>query len=209
MSRFLASETESFLHAFLAFFGGEFADLDNIDIHGIRVSSFGGGGKGLVGMVSRSGVSFGNLVGMLPLGLEGDGSLVPVIDGGGDRVHRHDPVHKGGRDASGEISDKDILVGDACKSRVVLEMGDILNKGQGVGVVLPLGHTFSEEPGDGIAHGVVVFECHFKLYDKVRESSHGYRSSGDGILPKCSCPGEGGSFGHVEEAKAIILLSVS
>ena len=110
MSRFLAAEAESFFNAFLAFFGSEFADFDDIG-----VLSFGGGGEGLVGLVSRFGVSFGNLISALPLGLEGDGLLVPVINSGGDCVHGHDLTHEGEGNASGEISDKDILVSDARK----------------------------------------------------------------------------------------------
>ena len=43
------------------------------------------------------------------------------IDGGGNCVHGHDSVHEGGRDGSREVSDKDILVGDASEGRVVLE----------------------------------------------------------------------------------------
>ena len=55
-----------------------------------------------------------------------------------------------------QISDKDTLVGDACKGGVVLEMRDILDKGWRVGVVLSLSHTLSGKPGNGIAGGVIV-----------------------------------------------------
>ena len=150
MSRLSASETESFLHTLLAFFGGEFADFDNIDIHGVRVSSFGGGGEGLVCLVSGFGVSFGDLISALPLGLEEDGLLILVIDSRGDGVHRHDLTHKGRGNACREVSDEDILVSDTSKGGVVLEMRDILNEGQGVGVVLPFDHAFGGEPGDGV-----------------------------------------------------------
>ena len=74
------------------------------------------------------------------MSLEGDGLLVPVINGGGDGVHRHDSVHEGGRDAGKEVSNKNILVSDACEGRVVFKMRDILNRDWGVGVVLSLGH---------------------------------------------------------------------
>ena len=122
-------EAESFLNAFLALIGGEFSDFDDIDIHDISVSGFGRGGKGLIGLVCGFGVLLGDFVGAFPLGLERDSFLIPVINGGGDCVHRHDAVHEGGRDASREISNKDVLVGDACKGGVVLEVRDILNKG--------------------------------------------------------------------------------
>ena len=60
-------------------------------------------------------VSFGDLLSMFPLGLERNGLFVPVIDGGGDHIHGHDSAHEGGRDSGGEVSDKDILIGDACE----------------------------------------------------------------------------------------------
>ena len=111
------------------------------------------------------------------MGLEGDSLLVSVVNGGGDCVHRHHSAHEQGRDAGREVSNKDILVGDACKGRVVLEMRDILDKGWGVGVVLSLGHLFSGEPSDGSAGSVMVFKSSFKLCDEVREGSHGYGGS--------------------------------
>ena len=80
-------------------------------------------------------------------------------------------------------------------------MRDILNKGREIGIVLSLGHMLSGEPGNGIACGVMVLECSFKLCDKVREGSHGNGSSRDGVLSECGCPGEGGSFDHVGESK--------
>ena len=67
-------------------------------------------------------VSFGDFLGAFPLGLERDGFFVPVLDGGGDRVHGHDSAHEGGRDSGGEVSDKDILIGDACECRVVFKV---------------------------------------------------------------------------------------
>ena len=107
MSRLLAAEAKSFLHAFLTFFSGELSDLDDVYVHAVRISSFGGSGEGMVGLVSRFGVPFGDLLGVLPLGLERNSLLIPVVDGRGDSVHRHDSAHEGGRDAGGEISDKE------------------------------------------------------------------------------------------------------
>ena len=80
-------------------------------------------------------------------------------------------------------------------------MRDIFDEGQGVGVVLSLGHVFGGEPGNGIACGIVVFKCGFKLSDEVEEGSHGYGGSRHSILSKHGCPGKGRSFGHVGEGK--------
>ena len=146
MSRFSAAEAESFLNAFLTFFCREFANFDNINIHSIGILGFGRGGEGLIGLMSGFGVSLGDFISALPLSLEGDGLLIPVIDGGGDCIHGHDAAHEGGRDASGEVSNKDILVGDACEGGVVFEVGNVLNKGWGIGVVFPPGHAFGREP---------------------------------------------------------------
>ena len=191
MSGLSAAEAESLFYAFLTLFGGEFANFDNINIHGVRVSNFGGSGEGLVGLMSGFGVSFRDFIGVLPLGLEGDDLLVPVVDGGGDCVHGHDLAHEGREDASREVSNKDILVGDASKGGVVLEIRDILDKGQRVGVVLSLGHAFSGEPGNGVASGVMVFECNFELHDKVGEGSYGNNSTRDSVLSEGGCPSEG------------------
>ena len=135
------------------------------------------------------------------MGLERNGFFISVVNGSGDSIHGHNAAHEGGRDAGGEISNKDVLVSDACKGGVVLEVGKILNEGWGVGVVLSFGHVLGGEPGDGIASGVMVFECGFKLCDKVKEGSHDYGGSGNGVLSKCGCPSEGGSLGHVGEGK--------
>ena len=72
MSQFSAAEAKSFLYAFLMLFGGEFANFDNINIHGIGVLSFGGSGEGLLGLMGGFGVLFGDFVGAFPLGLEED-----------------------------------------------------------------------------------------------------------------------------------------
>ena len=141
MSWFLTVETESFLNTFLSLFGSEFADLDNVDIHGIWVSGLGRSREGLIGLVDRFGVLFGDFIGMFPLGLERDGFLISVIDGGGNSIHGYDAAHEGRGNASREISNKSILVSDAYKGGVVLEVGDILNKGWRIGVILPLGHV--------------------------------------------------------------------
>ena len=199
---------ESFLNASLAFFSGEFADFDNIDVHGIRVSGFRRGREGLIGLMGRFGVPFGDFISVFPLGLEGDGFLVPIINGEGDCIHGHDTAPEGRGDAGGEVSDKDVLVGNACEGGVVLEVTDILNKGRGIGVVLPFGHAFGEEPGDGIASDVMVFECSFELLNEVREGSDGDDSSRDSILSKGGCPSEGGSFGHIRQSEGDLLVIV-
>ena len=141
VSGFLAVEAESLLYAFLTFFSNEFADFDNVDIHAIGVLSLDGVGEGLVGLMSRFRVPLGDFIGVFPLGLERNGFLIPAVDGGGNSVHGHNAAHEGGRDASREISNEDVLVGDACKGGVVLEVRYVLDEGWGVGVVLPLGHA--------------------------------------------------------------------
>ena len=60
--------------------------------------------------MGQFGILFNDFFSAFPLGLEGDGLFVPVVNGGGDSVHGHDMVHEGGRDAGREVSDKDILV---------------------------------------------------------------------------------------------------
>ena len=106
MSGLSTTKAEPFLHAFLAFFSREFSYFDDIYIHGVGVTSFSGGGEGMVGLMGGFGVSFGDFFGMLPLGLERNGLCIPVFDGGGDRVHGHDSPHEGGGDSSREVSDK-------------------------------------------------------------------------------------------------------
>ena len=96
MSGLSATEAESFLHAFLSFFGCEFSYFDDIYIPGIGITSFGGGGEGVVGLMGGFGVSFGDFFSAFLLGLERDGLFVPVFDGGGDCVHGHDSAHEGG-----------------------------------------------------------------------------------------------------------------
>ena len=201
MSGLSATEAESFLHTFLAFFSPKYSNFDDVHVHAIRVLGLGGVGERLVGLVSRSGVSLGDFVGAFPLDLEGNGFFIPAVNGGGDGVHRHNTMHEGRRDSTREISDEDILVGDFCKGGVVLEVGDIFNEGQGVDIVLSLVHAFGREPGDGITGGVVVFKHCFELCDKGGEGSHGYGGAGDGVLPECGRPSESGPFGHVGESE--------
>ena len=201
MSGLSATEALSFLHTLLAFFSPKYSYFDDGHVHGIRVSGFGGIGEGLVRLMNGFRVLLGNFIGAFPLGLEGNGLFIPVIDGSRDSVHGHNATHEGVRDASGEISDEDILVRDACEGGVVLEVEDIFNKGWGIGVVFSFGHAFGGEPGDSIASGVVVFECSFELCDKVGEGSDGYSGSRDGVLPECGCPSEGRPLGHVGESE--------
>ena len=96
-------------------------------------------------------------------------------------------THEGRGDACREVSDQDILVGDASEGEVVLKMRDVLNKGREVGVVFPFGHVFSGEPGNGITGGVMVFECGFKLLDEVRKGSNGNDPTGDSVLLEGGC----------------------
>ena len=172
-----AAEEKSFLHTFLVFFCGKLSDFDDVYVHGVGISGVGGSGEGVVGLVGGFGVSFGDFFGAFPLGLEGDSLFVPIINGGGNSVHKHDSAHEGGRDANREISDEVVLVSDACKGGVVLKVRNILDEGQRVSVVLSLGHAFGGEPGDGVARGVVVFERGFEFEDEVREGPHSYGGS--------------------------------
>ena len=87
-----------------------------------------GVGEGVVGLVGGLGVSFGDVISSFPLGLEGDGLLVPFIDGGRDGVHGHDSVHERWWDSCGEVSDQDIRIGDVGEGYVVLESGNIFHQ---------------------------------------------------------------------------------
>ena len=86
----------------------------------------------MVGLVRGFRVPPGDVVSSLPLGLEGDSFLVPVIDGRGYGVHGHDAAHQGGWDSCGEISDQDIGVRDVGKGDVVLECRNIFYQGGGI-----------------------------------------------------------------------------
>ena len=110
-----AAEAESFLHTFLAFFSCEFSYFDDVYVHGVGVTGLGGGGEGVVRLVSGFRVLFRDLLSVFPLGLEVNGLFVPVVDGGRDGVHGHDSAHEGGGDSGREVPDEDILVGDTCE----------------------------------------------------------------------------------------------
>ena len=94
----------------------------------------------MVGLVRGFRVSFGNVICSFPLGLEGDGLLIPLVDGGGNGVHRHDSAHQGRRDSCGEISNQDVGIGDVGGGYVVFEGGNIFHQGGEVGVVLDVLH---------------------------------------------------------------------
>ena len=134
MSRFLAAEAEFFLNTMFAFFWGEFGDFDSVDDHGIGVMSFGGRGvgEGVVCLVGDFGVSSGNVVSLLPLGLESSGLLVPFIYGGGNSVHGHDVLHQRGWNSCGKVSDQNVGVRDVGKGDVVSEHRDIFHERGGV-----------------------------------------------------------------------------
>ena len=85
MAGFLAAKAEFLFNATFAFFWGKLGDFDRIYDHGVGVVGFGVGGigEGVVGLMGGSRVSLGDIVSSLPLGLEGDGFLVPFVDGGG------------------------------------------------------------------------------------------------------------------------------
>ena len=59
----------------------------------------------MVGLMGGSGVSLGNVVGTLPLGLESDSLFVPFVDGRGNSVHGHDAAHEWRWDSCGKIAD--------------------------------------------------------------------------------------------------------
>ena len=182
---FSAAETEFLLNAAFAFFGGELGDFDGVDDHGVGIMSFsvGGVGEGMVGLMGGSGVSLGNVVGSLPLGLESDGLLVPFVDGGGDGVHGHNVAHERRWDSCGEVSNQDVGVGDICEGNVIFESGNVFHQRGGVRVVLlALLHSLGGKPGDGVPGDVVVLEHGVELCDEVSESSEGKHCSRDGAL---------------------------
>ena len=78
---FSAVKAELFLNAAFAFFWSKLGDFDGVDDHGVGVMSFGVGGvgEGVVGLMGGPGVSLGDVVGLLPLGLESDGLLTYTI----------------------------------------------------------------------------------------------------------------------------------
>ena len=82
----------------LSFIRSEFRYFDDIDVHGVGVTSLGGGGRGegVVHEVGRFLVAAEDLFHSFPLGLEMDGAVVPFINGGRDSVHGHDSFHEWG-----------------------------------------------------------------------------------------------------------------
>ena len=114
MTGFPTTEAEFLFNAAFAFLRGKLGDFDGIDDHGVGIVCLGVGGvgEGVVGLMRGSRVSLGDVVSLLPLGLEGDGFLVPFIDGGGDSVHGHDAAHQGRWDSCGEVSNQDVGIGD-------------------------------------------------------------------------------------------------
>ena len=107
MTGFSAAKAKFLFNAAFAFFWGKLGDFDRIHDHGVRVVGLGVGGvrEGVVGLMGRPRVLFGDVVGSLSLGLESDSLLVPFVDGGRDGVHRHDPSHERQGNSSREISD--------------------------------------------------------------------------------------------------------
>ena len=162
----------------------------------------------MVGLMGGSGVSLGNVVGTLPLGLESDSLFVPFVDGRGDSVHRHDAAHERGWDSCGEVSNQDVGVGDMGEGDVVFERGNIFRQGGGVGVILLLLHSLGGKPGNGVPGNVVVFKRSVELCDEVSKSSKGERGSRDGALAKCCCPGKGRPFSHVRKGEGDLLIDI-
>ena len=211
MTGFSAAEAEFLFNASFVFFWSKLRDFDGINDHSVRVMGFGiqGVGEGMVGLVGGLHVSFGNVVRSLPLSLEGDGFLVPFLDGGGDGIHRHDVVHQGWWNSCREVSNQDVGIGDVGEGYVVFESGNILHQGGEVDVVLHiLSHALGRQPGNGVSGDIVVLEHRVELSDKVSKSSKSKRSSRDGALAEGRCPGEGRSSGHVQEGESNLFVDV-
>ena len=86
----------------------------------------------MVHLVRHFGVSFGHVIGVFPLSLEGYGLFIPVVNGRGNGVHEHDAVHQRGRDSCGKVPNQDIWVTDVGEGNVVFEGRNISYKGGGV-----------------------------------------------------------------------------
>ena len=92
---------------------------------------------------------------------------------------------------------------------MVFESGNILCQGGGVDAVLHiLSHALGRQPGNGVSGDVVVLERRVELSNKVGKSSESKRSSRDGTLAEGRCPGEGRSFGHVQEGESNLFVDV-
>jgi len=192
--RFPAAEAESFFLAAFSLFRGELRDFDCINIHCIGVTRFrGGGGERLI-RVGWFDVSSSDFVSAIPLGLEMNGLLVPVADGGGDGVHGHDMSHERRGNPSGVISDENVLVVNGRHSYVVLEEGGVFGEGWGEFVSSSifswfLYHSLGGEPGDDIGFHVMVFKRSFEVGDENSEGSHSDGRAYEGVVSERSCPG--------------------
>ena len=95
MSGFLAVKAELLLNAASTFLGSKLGDFDGVYDHGVRVMGFGSQGVGeeMVRLVGGFGVPPGDVVSLPPLSLEGDGFLVPVVNGRWYHIHGHDAAH--------------------------------------------------------------------------------------------------------------------
>ena len=142
MAWFSAAEAKFLLDATFALFWSKLRDFDGIYDHSVGVVDLciRGVGKGVVGLVGGFRVSPGDVIDPLPLGLEGDSFLVPVVDGRGDSVHRHDVVHQRGRNSCREVSNQDVGVGDVGKGYVIFEGRNVLCQGGGIRVVFRIFH---------------------------------------------------------------------
>jgi len=193
VSRFSAAEAESFFLASFAFFWGKLGDFYGVYVHSVGVARFRGGWRECL-VVGRFDISPSDFIGAIPLGLEMNGLFVPVADGGGDSVHRHDTAHEGGGNPSGVVSDENVFVIDSRHCYVVLEEGSVFCEGWGKLVsssILSwfLYHSLGRKPGDGIGFHVMVFERIFKVGDENREGSHSDGSPYEGVVLERGCPG--------------------
>ena len=82
----------------------------------------------MVCLVGGFGVPPGDVVSLLPLSLEDDGFLVPVVNGRGYCVHGHDVAHQRRWNSCREVSDQDVGVGDVGKGDMVFECKGVLHK---------------------------------------------------------------------------------
>jgi len=193
VTRFSATEAESFFLAAFLLFRGKLRDFDCVNVHCVGVTGFRrGGGEHLI-RVGWFDVSPGDFIGTIPLGLEINGLFVPVVNVGGDGGHGHDTAHEGRGNPSGVVSDENVFVVNGRHSYIVLEEGGVFSEGWGEFVslsILPwfLYHPLGGEPGDGIGFYVVVFERGFEVGDENCEGSHSDGRAYKGIVSERSCP---------------------